>query len=204
MASVDSAIELEDGERSEKLVFINAEPTPAWRSVADRIARELTQVRKIRCMMLGDAMKTQEERRETRDFCLTRCDGLLFVGGSNPGWLIEEREAYLKLKRKRKEAGKSLIVPMALCEGPPKPGPPEEPVVSCFWRDREARMGASISVRHRLPGFEVIDCSAGVCSDAAGCRGGACAEAFERFVGHVRGDDDRGGAARASQGGTTP
>jgi hypothetical protein len=195
------APEPELGEGDEKQIFIDAEPTPAWRSVADRISRELTQGRRIACMMLGEGLETRE-RRETRDFCLTHCDGLLFVGGSNPRWLMEEREAYLKLKLKRKEAGKSASVPMALCEGPPKPGPCEGPLVPCFWRDPEARRGASVAVRHRLPGFDVIDRSTGVCSDAAGCRGGPCAEAFEQFVRRVRGGET--GAAPQSPGGLKP
>jgi hypothetical protein len=170
-----------------KRIFIDAEPTAAWRSVADRIEEELTQRRGIACMLLGEADQTLEKRREIRDYCLTQCDGLLFVGGSNPGWLPEEHEAYLKLKLKRKEAGKRLAIPMALCEGPPKSGPCAGPVVPCFWCDPDARRGASVAVRHRLPEpeFEVIDCSTVVRAEASG---DACAEAFDRFVGRVRGD----------------
>jgi hypothetical protein len=192
--------EPELGEENWKQIFIDAEPTPGWLSVANRIAEELKRKR-IGFMLPKKGLETKK-RRETRDSCLTDCAGLLFVGGSNPGWLMEELEAYRKVQPKRKKKGKSLSVPMALCEGPPEPGPCEGPLVSCFWCDPEARRGASVTVRRWIPGFVVIDCSAGVCTEASGCRGGSCVEAFEQFVRRVR--EGGAGAEPQSQGGPKP
>ena len=167
----------EEPEVSEKRIFINAEPTPAWRSVARRICAELTETHKISCLLLGDPSETQEERSKNREYCLVRCDALLFVGGSNPRWFDEEREAYRKTKLIRKRAKKSPEVPMALCDVPPASGPDEGVAARCFWCDPNARQGARVAVQHRPTGVKVIDCSAGDCSQE-----GRCVQDFQEFV----------------------
>jgi hypothetical protein len=170
----------------EKLVFIDAERTPAWRAVARRIRDELYMSRRIGCVMLNDEVEDDRDPRKIRDDLLKCCDALIFVGGSNPLWLRQEREAFIKLKREREKLQKRTSVPMALCEGPPRSRPCEHatPNLPCFWRDKDVCDQALVAASYRFPGVELIDCRAGV-----------CVEGFERFVHRIK--EERADAGEA-------
>jgi hypothetical protein len=151
-----------------KWVFILAEGTPVGLAVADRLRDELVQFRKLPCFLLGD-QSAPSKVRERREAFSRRCHALIFVLDSNPDWLAQELEEFVKILFLHKKPA----IPIAVCEGPPKALPCGLSPRPCFWGDPGASGqgvgGAAGSLF--MPDVRVID-----------CRAGSCASAFDEFL----------------------